>query len=216
MKKTLILFLLVLTLLSLGTSANAMPPAGFYIGGDIAKYYSLEAFVSDANLDTALEELVYDPSQVLYVDHDGYGAGLVDLLQADDMSEVMHFVTEEDFDYLGNISSEYTVVNEDGSTGETIDPVLELSEEPQVLVDDDSVIIGGHFPGAKDVRVTLTDTNGKASTYYASKKQVTLEKDGTFQFSANHLTHGTYSYELVSIVSGKEVERITGSFQINE
>ncbi|WP_139491123.1 Ig-like domain-containing protein [Brevibacillus dissolubilis] len=140
-KKLLLSVLSTALVSSMTSAAFAHPQAGIYIGGEVAKFYSLDAYLSDANFDVALDEMIADPSAALFVDENGYVANIYDLLTAEDAYDALHFGTTEDFDALGALDG-FTSIDEEGNEGDIYDPVVDVE-----------------LPGVDTIEVTASGDN---------------------------------------------------------
>lgn len=119
-KKLVLSVLSTAVVASMASAAMAKPGAGLYLGGDVDKYYSTDAFLSDTNFDNALDQLIDALPDVVFVNDEGKGANIQDILAlpADgDVSSVLHALSKADFG-----DNTYTAINEDGSEGEPYIP----------------------------------------------------------------------------------------------
>lgn len=108
MNKKLVLSVLSTALVaSMASAAMAKPGAGIYVGGDVDKYYSAIPFLD--NFDAALDEILDNLENSVFVDPTGRAAKLSDALSADDINSVLKPATEADFE-----ANDYKVVGEAG------------------------------------------------------------------------------------------------------
>ncbi|WP_166244027.1 hypothetical protein [Paenibacillus turpanensis] len=109
----------------LPAAALAAPRGGIYVGGDVDKFYSIDAFLSDHNFNQALDEMLAAPESALYVDSDGYAAHIHDLLTAETVNDVLNFADEADFDAIGAWDG-FQSISVDGEEGERYTPAADL------------------------------------------------------------------------------------------
>ncbi|UFJ40129.1 hypothetical protein LOK74_19135 [Brevibacillus humidisoli] len=114
-KKLVLSVLSTAVVSSIASSAYAAPSGGFYIGGEVDKYYTISAFVNDST--TATGEIV-DASfdNVVYVHEDGQAASLKEIVDQQSLFDALRQATENDFEGI------YT----DAVTGEDVDPISQL------------------------------------------------------------------------------------------
>jgi len=185
-KKLLLSVLSTALVSSMTSAAFAHPQAGVYIGGEVAKFYSLDAFMSDVNFDDALELIIEDPNLALFVDERGYVANIYDLLTLENVADALHFGTEEDFDALGALDG-FTPVDENGEEGDIYDPILDL-EDPEV----DSIEI----TSSGDNVLTVGDANDSSLVLSAVAYDAEgNELDAEFTFETSNAAVATVTAE---------------------
>jgi hypothetical protein len=93
----------------MAASAMAKPDAGFYVGGQVDKYYNIDAFFN--HFDEALDEIVDNLDSTTYVDADGNAASFQDILTANgDLSKVMEPARLDHFE-----KNPYAIVDGEGT-----------------------------------------------------------------------------------------------------
>ncbi|MFY0544190.1 Ig-like domain-containing protein [Brevibacillus sp. H7] len=168
-KKLVLSVLSTAVVASMATSAFAAPGAGLYIGGNVDKYYSVNAFLADANFDNALDEILnVGLNKVLFVGADGKAANLEEIFMADKIEDVLENVTAADFETDG-----YAPVNTDGTTGTAIHP----EQDPDLGAPGELAIESVSAIDATTVEVTFSQEVDEASAEtlanYVLSKQVT-------------------------------------------
>ncbi|NNV01317.1 Ig-like domain-containing protein [Brevibacillus sp. MCWH] len=108
-KKLVLSVLSTAVVASMAASAMAKPDAGFYVGGQVDKYYNIDAFFN--HFDEALDEIVDNLDSTTYVDADGNAASFQDILTANgDLSKVMKPARLDHFE-----KNPYAIVDGTGS-----------------------------------------------------------------------------------------------------
>ena len=108
-KKLVLSVLSTAVVASMAASAMAKPDAGFYVGGQVDKYYNIDAFFN--HFDEALDEIVDNLDSTTYVDADGNAASFQDILTANgDLSKVMEPARLDHFE-----KNPYAIVDGTGS-----------------------------------------------------------------------------------------------------
>lgn len=102
-KKLVLSVLSTAVLTSMAASAMALEP-GFYVGGNVDKYYSPSALAG--NFKVAVKEVLKQPT--VYVDKDGKAANFVEALFADDINTVLKPATPDMFE-----DDDYKIVGTD-------------------------------------------------------------------------------------------------------
>ncbi|MED2007433.1 Ig-like domain-containing protein [Brevibacillus borstelensis] len=94
-KKLVLSVLSTAVLTSMAASAMAKPSQGFYVGGEVDKYYSPAALLQDfkTNLHTILEHA----DEVVYVNKEGKAAGFLEYAEAADPNTVLKPASMEHF-----------------------------------------------------------------------------------------------------------------------
>lgn len=175
MNKKLVLSVLSTALVaSMASAAMAKPSAGIYIGGDVDKYYSAIPFLD--NFDAALDEILDNLEDSVFVDPNGNAAKLTDALSADDINSVLKPAVEADFE-----ANDYAVVGEEGKVW---NPKDETDWTPgELKVESVSAINANEIKIEFSTQLDETDAadealftiNGKA---LAGADKVTLQDDG--------------------------------------
>ncbi|TPG69975.1 hypothetical protein EEL31_16800 [Brevibacillus laterosporus] len=135
MKKVVLSVLSTALVTSMATSAFAAS-TGYYLGGNIEKYYGAQALIN-ANVASAFQNEVFKSSltqsQVLYVNNQGKVASLQDIVDAIDngqtSTEAFREATGADFDKIGGEEGFHTVL-EDGTVDPEKKKVPEQDEQP--------------------------------------------------------------------------------------
>lgn len=119
MNKKLVLSVLSTALVaSMASAAMAKPSAGIYIGGDVDKYYGADAFLD--NFDAALDEILSNLNDSIFVDGDANAARLSDALDpSKNLNDLLKPATKADFE-----ANPYAIVGGEGSYDPTTDPDL--------------------------------------------------------------------------------------------
>ncbi|MED1873064.1 hypothetical protein [Brevibacillus borstelensis] len=158
-KKLVLSVLSTAVLTSMAASAMALEP-GFYVGGNVDKYYSTTAL--SKNFKVAVKEVLKQPT--VYVDKEGKAANFVEALFADDINTVLKPATPDMFE-----DDDYKIVGTDkvwNKKGEDWPPVpgTDLKVESvsaingtEVIVKLASVPAELPLPGS----FTVSDSNGK-------------------------------------------------------
>jgi trimeric autotransporter adhesin len=108
-KKLVLSVLSTAVVASMAASAMAKPDAGFYVGGQVDKYYNIDAFFN--HFDEALDEIVDNLDSTTYVDADGNAASFQDILTANgDLSKVMKPARLDHFE-----KNPYAIVDGEGT-----------------------------------------------------------------------------------------------------
>ncbi|MGG3887433.1 hypothetical protein ABEV63_26155, partial [Brevibacillus panacihumi] len=98
-KKLVLSVLSTAVVASMASAAMAKPQPGFYVGGDVDKYYSIDAFLGD-HFDDALDNIISELGDTVFVDKDANAAPFVEALDAEteeELSAVMKPATREIF-----------------------------------------------------------------------------------------------------------------------
>jgi hypothetical protein len=156
-KKLVLSVLSTAVVASMAASAMAKPEAGFYVGGQVDKYYNIDAFFN--HFDEALDEIVDNLDSTTYVDADGKAASFQAILTANgDLSKVMEQARLDHFE-----KNPYAIVDGEGTWDPNKDTDL-LPVVGDLKVESVSAI------NAKDIVVDFDDeldevTAGSASNY---------------------------------------------------
>ncbi|GAA4720995.1 hypothetical protein [Brevibacillus fulvus] len=139
---------------SLATSAFAANVGtGIYIGGDVDRYYSYDALLSDdsqALFQEDIADMVTNLDKVVFVTPSG--AATIDALLD---GETYHEPTAADFE-----DNDYTAIKEDGTTGEKVNPVTDLGgDEPTGDLEVESV----SAINASQIKIEFSDVVDKDS-----------------------------------------------------
>ncbi|MED4751415.1 sugar-binding domain protein, partial [Brevibacillus choshinensis] len=104
---------------SMAASAFAAPKSGLYIGGNVDKYYSMDTLfkMNSATSDRFSNELVQAGfSNLIYVDFDGKGASISEIMAAPDFEGAKKDLTADKFE------GEYANIGTDGTANGSYDP----------------------------------------------------------------------------------------------
>jgi len=160
-KKLVLSVLSTAVVTSMAASAMAKPNAGFYIGGEVDKYYSIDAFFN--HFDEALDDIVSNLESTTFVDEQGYAAPFMVALEADDLSKVMEPARLDHFE-----KNPYAIVDGTGSYNpEEDEDLLPPVDGGELKVESVSAI------NAKTIAVNfnkeLTDEEKAAVTFEVKK-----------------------------------------------
>ncbi|MCC0566758.1 hypothetical protein [Brevibacillus borstelensis] len=114
-KKLVLSVLSTAVLTSMAASAMAKPSQGFYVGGEVDKYYSPTALLADFK--AGLKEILSNATDTVYVNKDGKAANFLVAAEAEKMEDVLKPATRDLFE-----ENDYAVV---GSEGEKWNPADE-------------------------------------------------------------------------------------------
>jgi hypothetical protein len=157
-KKLVLSVLSTAVVASMAASAMAKPDAGFYVGGQVDKYYNIDAFFN--HFDEALDEIVDNLDSTTYVDADGNAASFQDILTANgDLSKVMKPASLDHFE-----KNPYAIVDGEGTWNPENDPDLLPVDSGELKVESVTAL------NAKDIVVDFDDeldevTAGSAKNY---------------------------------------------------
>jgi len=177
----------------MAASAFAAPAGGIYLGGNVAKHYSLADYVNNAqqaigDVNTALASGL---SSILYVNEAGeLSANANDILEAGSLNAALHEVTADDF-----VLDEYTNVG----TGEKLQPKKEfpageLKVESVSAINSTSVKVSFNHAVEALTKDQVTVVN-KATSEKQYVKTVALSEDkksATVEFYES-LANATYT-----------------------
>ncbi|UFJ40079.1 hypothetical protein LOK74_18885 [Brevibacillus humidisoli] len=105
---------------SFSTPAWAAPQQGFYINGEVDRYYSITSFVK--NFEQALEEITDAGfGETIYVSDDATGATILEVVDEGSLFDALHELTAGDFEANG-----YTEIDENGDELDLVFPGAEL------------------------------------------------------------------------------------------
>ncbi|MDA5108119.1 Ig-like domain-containing protein [Brevibacillus thermoruber] len=110
-KKLVLSVLSTAVVASMAASAMAKPNAGFYVGGNVDKYYSIDAFIN--HLDTALDEILDNLDSTTFVDENGKAAPFLSALNAQTEEELNAVTESARLDHFEK--NPYTIVDGTGS-----------------------------------------------------------------------------------------------------
>jgi len=130
-KKLVLSVLSTAVVASMASAAMAKPQPGFYVGGDVDKYYSIDAFLGD-HFDDALDAIISELGDTVFVDADANAAPFVEALDAntaEELAAIMKPATVATFN--GNV---YT--NVEDPTAEPYNPATDKDLEPGTPVGD--------------------------------------------------------------------------------
>ncbi|WP_419878030.1 hypothetical protein [Brevibacillus centrosporus] len=113
---------------SMAASAFAAPKSGLYIGGNVDKYYSMNTLLggmSSSALDQFSTEIGSAGfSNLIYVDFDGKGASIAEIMSATDFDSAKKDLTADKFEGV------YSNITTDGSADGTYDPRNDAIDTP--------------------------------------------------------------------------------------
>jgi hypothetical protein len=109
-KKLVLSVLSTAVVASMAASAMAKPNAGFYVGGNVDKYYSIDSFLN--HLDTALDEIIDNLDSTTFVDENGKAAPFLSALNAQTEEELSAVTEPARLDHFEN--NPYTIVDGTG------------------------------------------------------------------------------------------------------
>ncbi|CAJ1000968.1 Ig-like domain-containing protein [Brevibacillus aydinogluensis] len=229
-KKLVLSVLSTAVVASMAASAMAKPDAGFYVGGQVDKYYNIDAFFN--HFDEALDEIVDNLDSTTYVDADGNAASFQDILTANgDLSKVMKPASLDHFE-----KNPYAIVDGEGTWNPENDPDLlpvdsgELKVESvsainstqlQVkftkAVDEDTVITSGNL-NTTNIEIaalagaqSVTDDNATAELVDGKTLIITTAQNDFFK--------GSYTITVkagVKDADGNAIEPFSKAFTVNE
>jgi hypothetical protein len=216
-KKVVLSVLSTAVVTSMAASALAAPKAGIYIGGEVDKYYSFNSLTNSSNVDKLIDDLIDTSANGVFVNEEGVGGYLVDLLFAENPEEQFETVTNDFFAQIGGEDGFYTV-NEDGTVSDTKEPADpdnpvngELKVESVSAIDNQTVEVV--FSGEVD------DASAETVANYVLSKQVTPpvapvtptsavlatdNKTVTLTFAANTLAPNTTHKLYISNIRKKD------------
>lgn len=120
MNKKVALSLLSATVMaSMAASAFAAPKSGLYIGGSVDKFYSMNTLfnLTDAADEQFSNEVIATGFQnLIYVDFDGKGASIKEIMDAADFDDAKKDLTKQDFEGV------YASIKADGTSEGNYDP----------------------------------------------------------------------------------------------
>ncbi|TRY25699.1 hypothetical protein FOI68_10520 [Brevibacillus sp. LEMMJ03] len=135
-KKLVLSVLSTAVVASMAASAMAKPNAGFYVGGNVDKYYSIDAFLN--HLDTALDEIIDNLDSTTFVDENGKAAPFLSALNAQTEEELSAVTEPARLDHFEN--NPYTIVDGTGSYNPEEDEDLLAPEPGELKVESVSAI----------------------------------------------------------------------------
>lgn len=205
-KKVLLSVLSTAVVASMASSAFAANP-GFYVGGDIKHYYSLDAMfaVDGAKVAGDFENAGVD--NIVYVDENGSAANLGAMFN--EPTDPLDALTDVETAFGENGLDEYTTVKEDGTDGDVVVPV----DGPTVsdvtsAIDGSKATIAGNAANATSVEVTVFKGTDKVAA-----KSVDVA-DNKFSVDFTDLAAGDYTYEVIASNADEDSQVKTGSFKV--
>jgi hypothetical protein len=232
-KKLVLSVLSTAVVTSMAASAMAKPNAGFYVGGNVDKYYSIDAFIN--NLDTALDEIIDNLDSTTFVDENGKAAPFLSALNAQTEEELNAVTEPARLDHFEK--NPYTIVDGTGSYNPEEDEDL-LAPEPGELkvesvsainaktleikfskaVDINTVIAGGVNGGTLSSNITISKAESSANTI--SSFTAELSEDGkTLTITPNTYFKGKYAVNVSTSVEDADdnpVEAFTTVVNVND
>lgn len=140
----------------MAASAMAKPNAGFYVGGNVDKYYSIDAFLN--HLDTALDEIIDNLDSTTFVDENGKAAPFLSALNAQTEEELSAVTEPARLDHFEN--NPYAIVDGTGVYNPEEDEDLLAPEPGELKVESVSAINLAQFEikfGAPVDKASATD-----------------------------------------------------------
>ncbi len=113
---------------SMAASAFAAPKSGLYIGGNVDKYYSMNTLLGGMS-SSALDQFSTEIGSagfgnLIYVDFDGKGASIAEIMSATDFDSAKKDLTADKFEGV------YSNIKADGSADGTYDPRNDAIDTP--------------------------------------------------------------------------------------
>jgi len=130
-KKLVLSVLSTAVVASMASAAMAKPNAGFYVGGEVDKYYSIDAFLGD-HFDDALDAILSELGDTVFVDDKANAAPFVEALDAntsEDLSKIMKPATKAIF-------GDNVYTNVEDPTAKPYNPAEDTDLEPGTPVGD--------------------------------------------------------------------------------
>lgn len=209
---------------SMAASAFAAPKSGLYIGGNVDKYYSMNTLLggmSSSALDQFSTEIGSAGfSNLIYVDFDGKGASIADIMSATDFESAKKDLTADKFEGV------YSNIKADGTSDGTYDPRNDAIDTPtgDLKVESVSAINGKtlqvKFSKAVDPATVITAGNPAAGvvvtalegqTYTHASAVATLSKDNktlTIEPPTTEGFKGKYSVVIKDSVETTDDEKV--------
>lgn len=231
-KKLVLSVLSTAVVASMTSAAMAKADPGFYIGGNVDKYYSVSAFLK--NQKQALAEILKNVNSTTFVPVAGKAtsfAAAVDTATPEELAKVLHDVTKADFE-----ANPYTVVGENRTYDPTTDKDLPGTATGDLKVESVSAIDGSAIKvkfGAPVLEsdVVTAGTNvlknvtiapvGSSAAITAANTTAELSEDGTeltiFANLGTEFFKGTYNIQVAAnaIHSQADVTKAIAAFEDN-
>ncbi|MED1854616.1 sugar-binding domain protein, partial [Brevibacillus borstelensis] len=205
-KKLVLSVLSTAVLTSMAASAMAKPSQGFYVGGEVDKYYSPTALLADFK--AGLKEILSNATDTVYVNKDGKAANFLVAAEAEKMEDVLKPATRDLFE-----ENDYAVV---GSEGEKWNPA---DEDDWPVPGDITVESVSAINKTKvDVKFNKAVDSIKAENFAIEGATVTSATLSEDKKSVSLVVSGLNyksSYTLVVkdvLVDGKEIEDMSKTF----
>ncbi|WP_029100335.1 immunoglobulin-like domain-containing protein [Brevibacillus thermoruber] len=163
-KKLVLSVLSTAVVASMAASAMAKPNAGFYVGGNVDKYYSIDAFLN--HLDTALDEIIDNLDSTTFVDENGKAAPFLSALNAQTEEELNAVTEPARLDHFEN--NPYAIVDGTGVYNPEEDEDLLAPEPGELKVESVSAI------NANEIKVVFGKEVFKESAETESNYSITL------------------------------------------
>ncbi|MFJ9497832.1 hypothetical protein [Brevibacillus centrosporus] len=187
---------------SMAASAFAAPKSGLYIGGNVDKYYSMNTLLGGMS-SSALDQFSTEIGSagfgnLIYVDFDGKGASIAEIMSATDFESAKKDLTADKFEGV------YSNIKADGSADGTYDPRNDAIDTPTGDLTVESVsainlntveIVFGTAVDKADAENEANYTVGASTlaaydsnavaTLSADKKTVTIVFDAAAPFANN-------------------------------
>ncbi|UFJ61984.1 Ig-like domain-containing protein [Brevibacillus sedimenti] len=210
-KKLVLSVLSTAVVASMAASAMAKPDAGFYVGGQVDKYYNIDAFFN--HFDEALDEIVDNLDSTTYVDADGNAASFQDILTANgDLSKVMEPARLDHFE-----KNPYAIVDGTGSYNpeedeDLLPPVdggeLKVESVTAITKTELKVTFNHAIDAAAAENFKIPGLNVESASLDETKKVVTLKVSGAE-------AHKTYELTATGLkVNGTTIADIKKTFEM--
>ncbi|MGE7274696.1 hypothetical protein ACQKK5_25155 [Brevibacillus panacihumi] len=171
-KKLVLSVLSTAVVASMASAAMAKPQPGFYVGGEVDKYYSIDAFLGD-HFDDALDDIISELGDTVFVDKDANAAPFVEALDAEtseDLAAIMKPATRATF-------GDNVYANVGDPTAEPYNPAKDKDLEPGTPAGDLKVESVSALNG-KEIQVKFTQQVDKTTAETAGNYTLT-KPDGT-------------------------------------
>ncbi|MGG2971115.1 sugar-binding domain protein, partial [Brevibacillus borstelensis] len=201
-KKLVLSVLSTAVLTSMAASAMALEP-GFYVGGNVDKYYSPSALAG--NFKVAVKEVLKQPT--VYVDKDGKAANFVEALFADDINTVLKPATADMFE-----DDDYKIVGTDKVWNKKDEPWplpgdLKVESVSAITKTKIQVKFNKAIDAAEAKNFTIAGATVDSANLGEDKKTVTLNVSGL-----NYETEYTIVAKEL-LVDGKTVDSVEVKFK---
>lgn len=223
---------------SMAASAFAAPKSGLYIGGNVDKYYSMNTLLggmSSSALDQFSTEIGSAGfSNLIYVDFDGKGASIADIMSATDFESAKKDLTADKFEGV------YSNITTDGSADGTYDPRNDAIDTPagELKVESVSAInsaqlqvkfntavkastvvaaasVGGDVKGTLvDGAITVADLDGSSVSIDDATAELSADgKTLTLTLVAGEVLEGRYDVKVAEGAIKSKDDKIVAKFE---